>query len=172
MNPERYPWDRLGAGTEPQLAPDFAARVMSRARAERRRAKLRLRYAAGAICGGLALGLVILATHRPMTEPQPIAASAPRAATAASVAPRSSAPDNDAASFEVASAYGIANTYGLDVAAYEQVAGVQNSEAAQDQGDVFSAFLPGADDAADFESTYAATSNSDWAAEPGWDSNS
>jgi hypothetical protein len=167
MNPERYPWDRLGPGAEPELTPDFAARVIDRARTERRRTTLRRRYAAGAICGGLALGLVILATHRPATAPEPIAASA---------APESAA--GDLASVDVASAYGIAdeygaaNSYSVTFATYGDLAGAQNTAAAQDQGDVFSVFLPGADDVAGFESSYAPPASGDGANDAGWDSNS
>ncbi len=172
MNPERYPWDRLGSGAEPELAPDFAARVMNRARIARGRAKLRRRIAAGAICGGLVLGLVFLAGHRHDTHPQPMLASVPHGAAVSSVQAPPAASDSDAVATDVASAYGIAGAYGAVTAAYEQVAGVQNTAAPQDQGDVFSDFLPAASDVADFESSYATTSNSDWAYDPGWDSNS
>jgi hypothetical protein len=172
MNPERYPWDRLDPGAEPELAPDFAARVIRRARIERRRATTRRRLAAGGICAGLVLGLVILAGHQRATEPQTIAVSAPHGAAVASVQAQSAASDSDATSLDLASAYGIAGAYGVEMAAYEQAAGVQNGAAAQEQGDVFSAFLPGADDVATFESSYATTSNRDWTYDPSWDSNS
>jgi hypothetical protein len=176
MNPERYPWDRLGPGGEPELTPDFAARVIDRAHTERRRTKLRRRYAAGAICGGLALGLMILATHRSATAPEPNAASAPHAAAVASAA--SESVGGDLASVDVASAYGIADEYGaanaysVTFATYGDLAGAQNTPAAQDQGDVFSVFLPGGDDVAGFESSYATASSGDWANDAGWDSNS
>jgi hypothetical protein len=172
MNPERYPWDRLGAGAEPELAPDFAKRVMARARVARERAKLRRRIAAGSICGGLVLGMVILTGQRHVTQPRRVVVSAPHAAAIANVEAPPVTSQSDAASLKVASAYGIADAYGVDMAEYEQVAGAQNSAAAQDQGDVFSTFLPAAAEVADFESSYATTSNSDWAYDPGWDSNS
>jgi hypothetical protein len=171
-NPERFPWDRLGPGAEPELAPDFAARVMKRARIERERAKLRRRIAATAVCGGLVLGLVILKGHRPTTEPHQIVASASHAAVAAGAQARRAAADSGASSFDVASDYGVADAYGVEMAAYEQIGGTQNGAAAQDEGDVFSAFLPGADDVAAFESSYATTEHSDWAQDPGWDTNS
>jgi hypothetical protein len=172
MNPERYPWDRLGPGAEPELAPDFASRVMNRARIARERAKIRRRVAAGAICGGLVLGLVFLAGHRPATAPQATLASAPHSAAVAGVQNQTAVSESDTASLDVASAYAVAKAYGVEMAGYEQVAGAQNGAAAQEPGDVFADFLPAAADVAAFESSYATTANRDWAYDPGWDSNS
>lgn len=171
MNPERYPWNRLGPGAEPDLGPNFAARVIDRARVARRRARLRRQIAAGALCGGLALAFVIFAGMR-RTAPvrRQIASEAPHAASIAPADAGATASQNRAGALEVSSDYGVASAYDVDLASYDQLAGVQNGAAAQaqDQGDVFSVFLPGADDVAGFASSYERASGYGTASDTGW----
>lgn len=178
MTPERYPWNRLGTGAEPDLGPDFAARVINRARIARRRTRLRRQVAGGALCGGLALAFVIFAgMRRAAPVPRQIASAAPHAAPVAAAAAGSTAGYGGAATLDVASAYGIPDSIGADLANYEQLGGVQSNGAAQaqDQGDVFAVFLPGADDVADFASSYetasgyGTASGEGWGYDSGWD---
>jgi hypothetical protein len=169
MNPERYPWDRIGAGAEPELAPDFAARVMDRARAESRRAKLRRQVAAGAICGGLALGIAFFGIRRTRVAPPEIAATAPHTVALASAGAGESLGMPSIS--DIASAYGIATDDENAPDAYGDGTGAQEA-AAQDQGDVFSTFLPGADNAADFATSYTTNADRGWPFDAGWDTNS
>jgi hypothetical protein len=153
MKPDRYPWNHVETGPEPQLGPDFAASVLSRARIERKRIRMRRGIAAGAICGGLAIGVVIFSAHPTVNSPHQLAVSAPSAQSS------SAAPAVDLAADEI----------GADVPTIAQLAEVQSTPTAQDEGDVFEEFLPSADDVADFASSYSAN---DWVTDTGWDSNS